>query len=178
MEGEGNPGGEGRAEGPQHRGAVSGQMADSPEKALSRRPGLLDTGAGGTAAPVAGTLSGSTTLREVKERVSKEPRPRLPPPAWPLTSSPRWDSLPHPRLRPHPHRPPLGGLTTQGQQSTGQAPASSQPGPPGSLTHPRSRSWPHCWLQRERERETEPAQRGLSSARPQPHGPGSTLTTI
>ena len=37
---------------------------DSLEKALSRRPGLLGTGAAGTALQVAGTVSGSTTLKE------------------------------------------------------------------------------------------------------------------
>lgn len=40
------------------------ETADSLEKALSRRPGLLDTGAGGTTvlAVVVGAGSGSTTL--------------------------------------------------------------------------------------------------------------------
>lgn len=102
------------------------------------------------------------------------PRLQPLPPTWPLTSSPRCDSLPHPRLRPHPHRLALGG-TTQGQQSPGRALASSQPGPPGSQTHPRSRSWPHCWLPREREREINSAQAGLGSARPQPLGPAPRL---
>lgn len=53
--------------------AGGGQTANSLEKALSRRPGLLDAGAAGTVAPVAGTLSGSTTLRKVKDGVSKDP---------------------------------------------------------------------------------------------------------
>lgn len=39
-------------------------MANSLEKALSRRPGLLGTGAGATAVLVAGVLSGSTSLRD------------------------------------------------------------------------------------------------------------------
>ena len=43
---------------------------------------MLDAGAAGTVAPVAGTLSGSTTLRKVKDGVSKDPpglSPYLPP---------------------------------------------------------------------------------------------------
>ena len=70
MEGHKDPGGEGRPEGPQHGGAGSGQTANSLEKALSRRPGLLDAGAGETALPVlvVGSLSGSTTLWESRVR--------------------------------------------------------------------------------------------------------------
>lgn len=47
------------------------------EKALSRRPGLLGTGAAGTAVPVAGAVSGSTTLRA--SQGASEPRPGLNP---------------------------------------------------------------------------------------------------
>ena len=98
--------------------------------------------------------------------MSEQPWPRPPPPAWPLTSSPRCYSLLHSHLRLHPHRLPLG-VTIQGQRSPGRVSAASQPGPQGSQSHPRSRSWPRCWLQRERERETESARRG-----PLPRGPG------
>lgn len=54
---------------------------DSLEKALSRRPGLLGTGAAGTAVPVAGAVSGSTSLRESQGASEQRPglNPLLPP---------------------------------------------------------------------------------------------------
>lgn len=57
------------------------EEADSLEKALSRRPGLLGTGAEGTPVLVAGVLSGSTSLEGRSKRVSENagPSPCLPP---------------------------------------------------------------------------------------------------
>lgn len=95
---------EGRAEGPRHRKAGSGQNGDSLEKALSRRPPrLLGTGGDGT---VAGAVSGRTTLRRSQGMSEQGPQAWPPPPTWPLTSSPR--DHPRPCLRLRPHRPALG----------------------------------------------------------------------
>lgn len=154
-----------------------GQTGDSLEKALSRGPGLLGAAAAGTAVhvavAVAGTVSGSTTLRESQGTGERGPRPRPHPPPGPLTSSPRCDSPPR---RPHPHRPALRKDTGSAQPGPGPA---SLPTAPGAQTHPHSHSWPHCWLQREGERETESGEMGhiLRQPGPRPGGP-APLTAI
>lgn len=59
---------------------LDGQTGDSLEKALSRGPGLQGAAAAGTA-HVAGTVSGSTSLRESQGMGERGPRPQpvLPP---------------------------------------------------------------------------------------------------
>lgn len=147
---------------------------DSLEKALSRRPGLLGTGAAGTAVPVAGAVSGSTTLRA--SQGASEPRPGL-----------------NPLLPPaHSQVAPgviifvivliviLTGWLCGNDTGVSRARSGSGPPPPakapGSLTHPRFRSLPHCWLQRERTRGRLSQLRwGLSCAQPQALGPAPHL---
>lgn len=68
--------GEESVEGLAPRGGQWSQW-DSLEKALSRRPGLLGAGTAGTAVPVAGAVSGSTSLRG--SQGASEQRPGLGP---------------------------------------------------------------------------------------------------